>query len=211
MCGLFGFVGRAPDMRELIAIAEQTAATRGWHAWGMAWIDDRGRLRSYKAPGRLDRCTLAEAAGARALIGHCRLATHGSAEANANNHPHGCDGGWLVHNGVIWGHQQVARANGLLLQTECDSEVLARLVEASTETDRCGQLSWAIETAMGETESPCAVMGLWHDQLVVGRAGNPLAYTRRREGTYIASLAKHLPGSPKEFTDWEVDSFPVAK
>jgi len=209
MCGLFGFVGLAPDVGKLIQIAEATANARGRDAWGVAWVDWRGRLRHHKAAGQLDRRALADAADAVALIGHCRLATHGDPRANENNHPHACDGGWLVHNGMLRQHWSTAIEHGLRLTTECDSELLARLIEVAEADDRCEQVSWAIETALGDSGMPCAVMALWRDQLVIARAGNPLARSKQREGTYIASLAEYLPGCGESYPDWEVDTIPV--
>lgn len=48
------------------------------------------------------------ARGALALIGHCRWATHGSPADNRNNHPHPAGRGWIVHNGVVFNHGELA-------------------------------------------------------------------------------------------------------
>ena len=66
-----------------------------------------------------------------AVIGHVRMATHGAPADNKNNHPLSSQDGrfHLIHNGVIENYQQLASRRRLRLQTDCDSEVILRLVE----------------------------------------------------------------------------------
>src|SRR4051794_19773954 len=143
MCGLFGFVSRdggAVNLETLGRIAEITER-RGPHAFGFAWIDQRGRLKCYKQTGRISDHLglLAMARDARMLIGHCRYATQGSPEENINNHPHPADGGWLVHNGQIRNYDRLVDTLDLCPVSGCDSEVLGLLVErgAGSLLDRC--------------------------------------------------------------------------
>ena len=65
------------------------------------------------------------------VLGHVRWATHGNPKDNRNNHPHVCSGGryFLVHNGVISNHLDITDRYGLRLRSDCDSEILLRLVE----------------------------------------------------------------------------------
>lgn len=64
-----------------------------------------------------------------AVVGHCRLATHGSPVEPKNNHPHSGGGFHVAHNGILNDHKVVAERNGLKLRGQCDSEVLLRLVQ----------------------------------------------------------------------------------
>lgn len=196
MCGVFGFVARDPEQRPslktLKAIATRTE-TRGRHAWGMAWVDARGRLRAYKNVGRVtdDFEALAMARDAVAMIGHCRWATNGSPENNLHNHPHPCDGGWMIHNGVVSGWQDMVQRYDLNLMSECDSEAIARMVEHfdGTLLER-----WA--AAAGEADaSPLVTMGLWARpaRLLVARNGNPLHVGWSDRGLYFGSLMGGLP------------------
>jgi glucosamine 6-phosphate synthetase-like amidotransferase/phosphosugar isomerase protein len=60
------------------------------------------------------------------LIGHARLATHGSVMDNVNNHPHYTKDlrFVLIHNGVI-----INRPYDVKTEGDCDSEILLRIVE----------------------------------------------------------------------------------
>jgi glucosamine 6-phosphate synthetase-like amidotransferase/phosphosugar isomerase protein len=183
--------------------------TRGPHAWGMAWLGRDGRLRMYKQTGRVVDALglLMMAAGARFLIGHCRYATHGRPEANVNNHPHPADGGWVVHNGVIHGHELIASSLGREAVTRCDSEVLGMLIEEGEGRlmERCADAS----DAAGK--SPLVMLGLWKPgRLVAVRRGNPLHLGTTDAGHYIASLPDGLPGRVREVEDRTVTEFTKA-
>ncbi|QDU88385.1 Glutamine--fructose-6-phosphate aminotransferase [isomerizing] [Pirellulimonas nuda] len=200
MCGLFGFVatpGQTFNIDRLARIAEVTQR-RGPHAFGFAWVDARGRLKMFKRTGKISDYIgcLAMAHDARMLIGHCRYATHGSPSNNLNNHPFACDGGWLVHNGVIHQHEELNEGYMLSPTTQCDSETLALLVEELDGT----MLQRVAKAAKLCGGAPLATMALWRNPLrmVVLRSGTqPLHTGSTREGTYLASLPGGLPGVRK--------------
>lgn len=203
MCGIFGFVsldGSGPDLQRLRTIARVTER-RGPHAFGFAWIDGRGRLRAFKQTGRITShlSLLSMVSDARMMIGHCRFATHGAPENNLNNHPHPCDGGWLVHNGVIRHYDQLAFEFNLPRVTECDSEVLGLLIE---ELD--GSLvSRVLEAAQLCSGGPLATMALWRAPqrlIALTSGGQPLHVGQSKRGTYLASLAEGLP-NPQHVED----------
>lgn len=140
MCGIFGWSGKVlPEAREAMrtfadAIAVATKV-RGPHATGVAVYE--GGKKSFVAKGPVSsddfiRCPVWDRALARgqSVIGHCRYATHGSPADNRNNHPF--EGGRyaLIHNGVVLGYREMARREGVKLMTECDSEVILRVIEA---------------------------------------------------------------------------------
>jgi glucosamine 6-phosphate synthetase-like amidotransferase/phosphosugar isomerase protein len=195
MCGIFGFIskdGRGPDVTRLKRIAIETQQ-RGPHAFGLAWIDPNGALHTYKRPGPatanlgdLDACH-----GAVAMIGHCRWATHGEPEINANNHPHRAGRGWVVHNGVVRNYTWLIRRFGLDPKTECDSEVLGLLIARFP-----GELGMRAARTTDAADGPLAMMGLWRNptRLLVVRRDNPLCFGATKSGYYFASLAAELPG-----------------
>lgn len=197
MCSIFAFIARnTADRPSIGALRDIVSANirRGPHAFGFAWIDGRGRLRSYRQCGRLtdQLATLSMLADARMLIGHLRYATHGEPRDNINNHPHPADGGWLVHNGVVGNYRDLIDRDGVHLSSECDSEAIGQLIETSaadTIAARCA-------SAVRRTTGPLAIFGLWHRPatLIVARRGNPLHWATTAEGTYLGSLADGLPG-----------------
>jgi glucosamine 6-phosphate synthetase-like amidotransferase/phosphosugar isomerase protein len=202
MCGIFGFItseGKGPDIARLRKLALVTQ-TRGTHAFGLAWLDREGKLHTFKRPGpaacQLD--VLEACREASIVVGHCRLATHGSPTDNRNNHPHRAGSGYLVHNGVVHNHQELARYHRLDLQSQCDSEVLGLLLAKARGT--IAQRSvWMAQQVQGDL----ALLGIWHKpgRLLIARRGRPLCYGGAGEGYYFASLAEGLPGKVQKIAE----------
>jgi glucosamine 6-phosphate synthetase-like amidotransferase/phosphosugar isomerase protein len=202
MCGIFGFItkdGRGPDLARLRRIAAETQ-TRGDHAFGLAWVDAKGAIHTFKRSGPatanlgdLDQCR-----GATVVIGHCRWATHGRPEDNRNNHPHPAGRGWFVHNGVVQNHASLVRRYGLHMRSECDSEVLGLLMARFP-----GALGLRAARAAEMAEGHLAILGLWRNpaRLVIVRSGNPLCFGETSGGFYFGSLSGELPGKVMSLTD----------
>lgn len=194
MCGVFGFVSTSQSgpsrrlLRELALVTER----RGRHAHGFAWIDPAGRLRRYKAPGRISAnlgC-LDRLRGARMVVAHCRYSTSGTPEENGNNHPHPSDGGWIVHNGTIYNAERLAFEWGLPTATDCDSETLGLLME-----EQSGTLLERAAASMNLLEGPAVMLGLWSRpaRMIVARRGKPLHIDADDAGNlYFASLPERL-------------------
>jgi glucosamine 6-phosphate synthetase-like amidotransferase/phosphosugar isomerase protein len=203
MCGVIGWVAKGdagPDLgvlRDLLL----TTQRRGRHAFGMAWVDGRGRLKMLKVPGPAgDHLGLLRLVrDARMLIGHCRYATQGSPAEAANNHPHPADGGWFVHNGKVLNYGDLILRPGVFPSSDCDSEVIGGLIEerAGPILDRCRRAVNLLEA------SPLVLLGLWNrpDRLVVVRRGHPLHAGGAKGGSYLASLPEGLPGQVVAFPD----------
>lgn len=198
MCGIFGFVskeGERPNLKLLAKIATVTEE-RGPHAFGFSWIDGSGRLRSFKQAGRITRSLelLAMATDARMLIGHTRYATQGDPAHNVNNHPHPCDGGWLVHNGMVRNYAELVDSWSMHPTSSCDSEALAQLVEQlpGTLVERCRH-------AAQLCEGPLALAAIWRgpQRLIALRNGNPLALGENDSAWYFASSERALPGGKR--------------
>jgi len=209
MCGIFGFVSKSnttPNMRVLEKIAEVTM-TRGPHAWGMAWADRSGVVRTYKQSGRIVDVLplLAMAKDAVMLAGHCRYATHGDPSDNLNNHPHDARDAWVIHNGVISEYLELAKRHKLRRHTECDSEVLALMV-GRFKGSPLARVKRAVDEAMGSR--PLSMMALWPDRMIAARANNqPLSIGETSDSFYLASLPSGLPGRVSPMKNNEIVEF----
>ena len=181
---------------ERLAVIARVTKERRRHAFGFAWIDRAGRLRCYKQQGRISSSIdlLRMAAGVRFVIGHCRWVTQGSPADNINNHPHPCDGGWIVHNGQIHNYASVLERFNLWPNSDCDSEVLALRIEQES-----GRL---LDAVLSVEKSPLVVLGLWKPgRLVAVRQGNPLSIGVAADGFYLGSLPFGLPGKVSPMPD----------
>lgn len=194
MCSVFGFIRKrgaeSTDLRAPILKIITANIARGPHAFGFAWIDTAGRLKSYRSMGNLLKHTeLIERAAAEAtmLIGHLRFATHGSQHHAINNHPHPSDGGWIVHNGIVNNHQELNERFDLTPTSECDTETLGLLIERQDGTllQRCAETVNLVDDG-----SPLAMLGLWSrpGTMIVTRRGNPLHTCEAANVIYLASM-----------------------
>ena len=149
MCSIIGFGGtpRKGQWRQTHRVLHElfvASVARGRDATGFAALTAplqgkrRQRVVTEKQPVAADLFvatsgTWAGLPRSSLLIGHARRATCGEPEDNANNHPHRSDNGRfsLVHNGHLPGHRHEAARHRLCLSTDCDSELLLRIVEAA--------------------------------------------------------------------------------
>ena len=190
MCGVFGFIARKAGARPNLGHLEMMALVaerRGDHAYGLAWIENgTNRLKMHKAPGAVtdNLDALKVASNCTMLIGHTRWATHGSALDNSNNHPHSCDGGWIVHNGVVTNDIELIQEFNHLPVSECDSEVIGLTIEAMS-----GSLLDRSVDGINRTKGGSVVLGLWArpNRMLISRRGNPLSIESRDEGFYFCS------------------------
>jgi len=202
MCGVFGFItreGKGPDIARLRRLALVTQ-TRGMHAFGLAWLNPRGIIHTYKRQGPAQNylADLEQCRNAVVLVGHCRYATHGSPTDNRNNHPHPAGRGELVHNGVVFNHAELARYYHLRPQSQCDSEVLGLLMSRCRGTIN-QRAAWTANQAVGDL----ATLGIWRNpaRLLVVRRGRPLCFGHDTDGYYFASLPDGLPGKVQSVVD----------
>ena len=149
MCGIIGMIGNTKENRwnethRILTHLFLSAETRGRDATGFVaqpdplkgWGD--GRIVTDKEPIRSSqfvdenpawrglkhrRCSM--------VLGHVRWATHGDPADPQNNHPHISGHLALVHNGILTSHRDLADKFCLRLKSDCDSEVLLRIIERS--------------------------------------------------------------------------------
>jgi glucosamine 6-phosphate synthetase-like amidotransferase/phosphosugar isomerase protein len=190
MCGVFGFAGTlsrrewalAHRLMVELAIASEE---RGTDAAGFAALTASGELLWQRQPGParlLFRGKEFAALRRRSVvvaIGHTRLATTGAPAVNGNNHPHLAGdfrGGraWaVVHNGFIPLHDRKAAALGIRLKSQCDSEILAQVL------DRYGEAEGPdVCLALGGKQSVLAINGTAHAMLAWTNGEMPLVAFR---------------------------------
>jgi asparagine synthetase B (glutamine-hydrolysing) len=123
MCGIFGFVGSAPNLERLKEVAV-LASSRGVHSWGIEWQSG-----SKKGSGKLEDNlgVLALTEDSPVVLGHCRLATIGA--YNGVIQPLNTEHLSVAHNGNIYNYKQLAQKIGYSLKTDCDSEIIGALME----------------------------------------------------------------------------------
>ena len=139
MCGIMGYVGTSKDPELTHRLATQllvATQSRGRDATGFYALDDALRPQMFKrdvfASQFVKLAPWETVRGMPVLIGHCRATTNGSERNNINNHPHVSDDNSLavVHNGIVSSFRSIAARNRLTLKSECDTEVLLRLIES---------------------------------------------------------------------------------
>ena len=125
------------------------------------------------------------------LIGHVRMATHGDPNDPVNAHPFSSKDGKLhvVHNGIIFGHRVIARRLGVHLTTDCDSEILLRIIE------RAKHPATGLEEALRQLHGSiaAAVLDVEHHMVWLAQnGGRSLWLMKLRDGRYFFASEKSI-------------------
>jgi len=185
MCGIVGYVGQKQAL-EIIVAGLRRLEYRGYDSAGVAVISE-GALEVRKKAGKL--ANLETLLGSDPMpdsttgIGHTRWATHGG-PTDSNAHPHVSQDRRVavIHNGIIENFAELRdelTADGVLLASETDTEVVAHLLAAElpladddlTEAMRrvCRRLEGAFTLLAVDRGQPHVVVGARRNSpLVVG-------------------------------------------
>lgn len=135
MCGVFGFLtyGEAKDFSNLSFALGIASQVRGTDATGVSYLLDDKKLTIDKAAVSAWNFTTG-IPEVKAVMGHVRAATQGSAHNNYNNHPFPgqmVTGAFaLAHNGVIYNDSELREEEALPeTSVETDSYVAVQLLE----------------------------------------------------------------------------------
>ncbi|MDK7214438.1 glutamine--fructose-6-phosphate transaminase (isomerizing) [Corynebacterium pyruviciproducens] len=190
MCGIVGYVGN-PENSNLVNDALQVCLEglrrleyRGYDSAGVAVISDHA-ISYRKKAGKV--AELEKALDASPLpvspigIGHTRWATHGGPTDN-NAHPHVVDHNRLavVHNGIIENFAELKRelsAAGIYFYSDTDTEVAANLIAFYYKNDANGDLTRAMQLAVGRLEGAFTLLAIHADhpdRIVAARRNSPL-------------------------------------
>ena len=190
MCGIVGYVGPR-EARNVILNALHRVEYRGYDSCGIAIRNGDG-FHVFKDTGFVEALQRKVPPLEGTLgIGHTRWATVG-APSESNAHPHlDCTGDIaIVHNGDIDNYYDLRerlQAQGHLMRSETDSEVLAHLIEAHYE----GDLRAAVVRALREVRGTYALLAMssTSDVLVAARRENPLVVGMgSREGVVASDV-----------------------
>ena len=190
MCGIFGYVGAEIDAGALVFSGLEELEYRGYDSWGIA-VANSGKVESIREVGKL--------AGAPSLppgtlaIGHTRWATTG-AVTQANAHPQTSARGSVsvVHNGIVENHHELRReisAQGHILSSETDTEVIAQLIEEERLSGRSVNLSEALRAVALRLEGLNAVVAIdiYDEELAAWKNGSPLYIGIGENAHFVAS------------------------
>jgi glutamine---fructose-6-phosphate transaminase (isomerizing) len=195
MCGIVGYIGPR-DAAPILFDGLERLEYRGYDSAGLAVVDERQNLVVLRAPGKLHN--LRELIGVESIggvygIGHTRWATHGRPTQD-NAHPHrDCHGELVVvHNGIVENYlalKEQLRAEGHIIRTETDSEVIAHLIE----NHFTGDLEEAVRRAVRHLKGVFALGVISRadpNKIVAARSGPP-AVIGVGDGEYF--LASDIP------------------
>jgi glutamine---fructose-6-phosphate transaminase (isomerizing) len=214
MCGIIGVTG-VDDALPLLLEGLGRLEYRGYDSAGVVLVADDALWRTRAAVGThsvSDLRVLGEAAPPRCSggVGHTRWATHGG-PTTGNAHPHlDCTGRLaLVHNGIIENYAELADglvAEGHVLASDTDSEVLTHLVEAEMSTGMV--LAEGLRSALQKVRGSFAVAAVHADEpdlVVAARRVSPLILGLGEGTSFLASDIPALLGSTRELFALEDD------
>ena len=196
MCGIVGIVGRDAVAEQVIE-ALRRLEYRGYDSAGLATLE-HGQLARRRAAGKLANleAKLAQEPLTGTIgIGHTRWATHGRPN-ETNAHPHATHNLAVVHNGIIENFRalkQELEADGVVFETETDTEVVAQLVSRAIDQG-LGPVA-AVAAALPRLRGAFALAFLFagEDNLLIGaRHGAPLAIGFGAGAMYLGSDALAL-------------------
>jgi glucosamine--fructose-6-phosphate aminotransferase (isomerizing) len=178
MCGIVGYIGPR-NATPIILGGLKRLEYRGYDSAGLAVLEN-GQIEVRRDVGKLSRLieVVAEMPVRGNLgIGHTRWATHGEPSAR-NAHPHlGMTGKVVVvHNGIVENYLELRSellAEGVIFNSETDTEVIVHLVERFLNTDT--NLMESARQAFKLLKGAHAIVlfsSLEPDKIVVARIGN---------------------------------------
>jgi hypothetical protein len=185
MCGIAGISfspGSTVNRHRLATALLRASETRGRDASGYAWVSPNGDgVYKKDLPGS-QLHTGRIPSDATGIILHTRNWTHGSPKVNENNHPVISPSGdiRLVHNGVIYNHDEIRYLLGKQIAkglAEVDSAVIPAIIE-----------EYGLEaTEHLEGDAACA----WFDREtgdtihLAKFSHSPVAFTTLLDGTFV--------------------------
>lgn len=191
MCGIVGYVGKAPRATDILLDGLHRLEYRGYDSAGLCVMTDTG-LRTFRAVGKvaaLEAKIGTTPPSARLGIAHTRWATHGAPSVK-NAHPHKSGKIHVVHNGIIENYQKLKDAlikKGYVFVSDTDTEVVAHLIQ-----DGCAKRTFeeAVYHAVAQLRGAYALVVMHEDEpdtLIAVRNSSPLVVGIAKDAVIVAS------------------------
>jgi glutamine---fructose-6-phosphate transaminase (isomerizing) len=180
MCGIVGYIGPR-NATPVVLDGLQRLEYRGYDSAGVAVLDN-GEIKMRRDVGKLSNLRAKvdqDPVKGNIGIGHTRWATHG-VPAERNAHPHiSMDGDFVVvHNGIVENYLELRAeltAQGVVFQSETDTEVIVHLVEKLANNGAKGDVTEATRMAVQRLRGAHAIVVMSKkqpDRIVAVRIGN---------------------------------------
>ena len=220
MCALYGFInyGKVLNQKELKRLVRNLSIAselRGTDASGVAYVRN-GKIVIYKKPQPSHEVNFYFPSDITILTGHTRMATHGDARNNYNNHPfvgHTAEGDFaLCHNGVLFNYEQVQKQEQLpKTKIKTDSYTAVQLIE------KYGKADFETIGKMSELVNGSFVFTILtnEEKLYISRWDNPICLLHfPKLGIYVYTSTKEIMQMALRGTIFEkqtVDVIPVGE
>ena len=220
MCALYGFINYGKilskkELKKLVRNLSISSELRGTDASGVAYVRN-GKIIIYKKPQPSHEVNFYFPSDITILTGHTRMATHGDAKNNYNNHPfvgHTSEGDFaLCHNGVLFNYEQVQKQEHLpKTKIKTDSYIAVQLIE------KYGKADFATIGRMSERVNGSFVFTVLtnEEKLYISRWDNPICLLHfPKIGIYVYTSTKEIMQMALRGTIFEkqtVDVIPVGE
>lgn len=193
MCGIVGFVGKSNGV-DFILRGLKSLNYRGYDSAGIAFFDEKNRLKIVKKCGKLTSLSNAiknekMKISSSCTIGHTRWATHGE-PSDLNAHPIEVKNVVVVHNGIVENYlalKNFLELRGYFFNTKTDTEVAAALIDFFYDGSNCVD---AILRAAAKFEGSYALAIVFKnrpDTIYAIRKGSSLNIGFGKNENYLAS------------------------
>ncbi len=215
MCGIIGYIGKKEAFPILLSGLKRLEY-RGYDSYGFCVLN-KGKEFLYKKVGKISSAEK-ELSGLKVEgnvgLGHTRWATSGGVNEK-NAHPHfDCKKEiFLVHNGIIENYKELKEKlekEGHRFVSDCDSEVLAHLIEKYFQDN----LEEAVRRALKEVRGTygLAVISKRDPQkIVAARLSSPLLLGIGRDEFLVASDATAIVARTREIITLDDNEIAVLK
>jgi glutamine---fructose-6-phosphate transaminase (isomerizing) len=195
MCGIVGYIGPR-DAAPILMQGLHRLEYRGYDSAGLA-VARSGKLKVHKSKGKVRELEsrLPEKLRGGIGIAHTRWATHGEpSDRNAHPHSDAANRYAIVHNGIIENAAELRarlEAQGVVFQSQTDSEVLAHLVAAMPADALEDSVRAALRLVTG-TYGLAVLDAERPSSIVVARNGSPVILGLGDDEMFVASDAAAL-------------------